>query len=383
MPCASDASMVWLTTSTPRLDAKVATSKEFMGSGAGRASSFTMDIDDQAYLDQIEQNILGRENEQNVAQKEAQQRAAEMDRIRKATANLPASAAPKSAAPKAAEPKKNPLEEDPRYKEYFERLRRQKGEAPAPSTPSAKSADAASGKAPESQVVGPGAIVRFDDGSIGIYKDAVSGRDYALFYFLHPQGQFEPEGVFLQSYQAKVIGNLPENYFAELRDKSTWDRDLILFHLSRYEHVKLLDNVAEHEERKPRNTTPVRQQTPPPAQEPIASAPRAAEPALATDTNSRQEQPKAASVPTPAAEPTPKGTNALVKGRKFQIVFGGKKWEAVYWTSDENGAIVAHSTHGDWSLMRLDLERFKDSLELGDIADSDTINAIGESAGKG
>jgi len=360
----------------------VAKSRGILGGGAGRDPGLGMDIDDQAFLDQIEQNIRGKDDEKDVARKEAEQRAAEMERVRKASANIPIPGKrpiAETPAPPAAE-KKNPFEDDPRYKEYFERLKRQKGETlPSSTTPAAGITRPAVSSVPastksDSRSVGPGAIVRFDDGSIGVYKDAVSGRDYALFYFLQPDGQFVPEGVFLQSYQAKVIGHLPENYFSELRDKSSWDRDLIVFHLNEYEHVGFLNNLAEHEERKPKNTTPAKNTvvTPVPASpEPQKSAAPANE--------AQPQSPEPAPVPA-SVEATPTSNEGLVKGRKFQIKFGGKQWEAVYWTSDEQGAIVAHATHGNWSLMRLDLERFKDSLELGEIVDGDTMTAIAESA---
>jgi len=356
-------------------------SRGIFGGGARRDPGLRMDIDDQAFLDQIEQNIRGKDDEKDVARREAEQRAAEMERVRKASANIPIPGKrPVADAPAPPAPaKKNPLEDDPRYKEYFERLKRQKGEVTSASpTPVAGTVSPAAPSQPsaknDSRSVGPGAIVRFDDSSIGVYKDAVSGRDYALFYFLQPDGQFVPEGVFLQSYQAKVIGQLPENYFSELRDKSIWDRDMILFHLNEYEHVGFLDNLAEHEERKPKNATPAKNTV-------VTLAPASPEPqkvaAPASETQPQNPQP----APAPAfVEPTPTSNDGLVKGRKFQIKFGGKQWEAVYWTSDEQGAIVAHSTHGNWSLMRLDLERFKDSLELGEIVDGDTMTAIAKSA---
>ncbi len=364
-----------------------------------------MQSDDQAFLDQIEQNIRSKDNEQEEARREAQQRATEMERVRKASANIPipgkkpaASTSGKQQNP-VKESKPNELENDPRYKEYFERLRKQKGiTTPAggqESQPSkSEGGDSRKGASRSAaQSISPGAIVRFDDGSIGVYKDAVSGRDYALFYFLQPDGSFVPEGVFLQCYQAKVIGNLPEQYFSMLRDNSTWERDMVLYHLSSYDHVELLNGLAEHEERKPKPGSTAKSGTlttsgsPTPAagqsaveEAPVEKTPERGSQAIPepdTPTAPSQEQPV-----TPAATAPPEKPG-LVKGRRFQIKFGGKQWEAVYWMDDPEGSIVAHSTHGHWSLMRLDLDRFKDSLELGDIVDSETMETIAKDAAAG
>jgi len=348
--------------------------------GKGVGGNPDMNMDDQAFLSQIEQNIRGKEGEQEQARKEAEQRAREMDRIRQANIKVPGVSVPaKEQAPASASAKKNPLEDDPRYKEYFQRLKRQKGEptdAPAPAdvTP-APSAPAPSRSG--SQVVGPGAIVHFDDDSIGVYKDAVSGKDYALFYFLAPDGHLEPEGVFLKNYKAKVIGNLPDAHFARLQEEGQWDRDLILYHLSSFDHVNFLRRLKPHEERKQRNATPAQNAGLAQAQQNQTPAPAApsVNPAPAPSQSKPLEPPPVAAPPTPAPE-----QNGLSKGQRFRIKFGGKAWEAVYWISDDQGTIVAHSTHGNWSLMRLDLDRFKDSLELLDQVDSDTMTAIAEAA---
>lgn len=354
-----------------------------------------MQSDDQAFLDQIEQNIRSKDNEQVDARKEAEQRAREMERVRQASPQVPGGKASGS----AESSKPNPLEDDPRYKEYFQRLKRQKGIAApaAKSTPVTEGSSKTHGeKRAGTQSISPGAIVRFDDGSIGVYKDAVSGRDYALFYFLHPDGQFNPEGVFLQCYQATVIGTLPENYFSELRDSSSWKRDLIVYHLNSFEHVDFLNTLAEHEERKPKpgspakkgsvvtggsSTPPAGQQSehaPAQAQQPQSDNVPVQEPPTVPEQGNEQDETEPESGVTASAEEE----QGLVKGRKFQIKFGGKQWEAVYWSNDPEGAIVAHSTHGNWSLMRLDLQRFKDSLVLADMVDAETLEAIAKDASK-
>jgi hypothetical protein len=359
----------------------------------GKSGGGDVPGEDQAFLSQIEENIRSKGNEQVDAAEDAEFRAREMERIRLAAGkiNIPGRKVPAavgSAATQSTPPKKaNPLESDPRYKEYFERLRRQKGEQPTPAAgvPSQEMQQTASAATAASQKVGPGSIVRFDDGSIGVYKDAVSGRDYALFYFLNPDGQVLPEGVFLQCYQAKVLGFLPEEYFAQMRDAGSWNRDMIVFHMAKFEFVSDLDRVAEHEERKPKHTTPARNTV---QQEMPAHGNATPTPARGAETTQGGGSPQTGSAPQPTPAPQPQATaeeqpaakadDGLVKGRRFQIKFGGKQWQAVYWASEDENSIVAHDTHGSWSLMRLDLKRFKDSLELLDIVDSETMEAIAQ-----
>lgn len=366
-------------------DTSVADQKKgFFGKSQGNSP---MEDDDQAFLSQIEENIRSAGSEQMDAQKEAEHRAREMERIRNASAHIrvPGAKTPTPAAgqpsQKPVAPKANPLENDPRYREYFERLRKQKGEAvtPAPHAPAGSGGDApqavAGGgrrAAASTQKIGPGSIVRFDDGSIGVYKDAVSGRDYALFYFLNPAGDFVPEGVFLQCYQARAIGQLPEEYFSQLRDDGQWNRDMILYHLTSFDFVKDLNGLAEHQPRKPSGSS---------GATPAAGTPSQASPAAAAPPPA--EEPAPAKPEAPKAAPAPENDQGLIKGRRFQIKFGGKQWEAVYWDADGENSIVAHSTHGNWSLMRLDLSRFKDSLELLDRVDDATLEEIATQAAGG
>lgn len=333
-----------------------------------------MNLDDQAFLNQIEQNIRSKDNEKESARQEADQRAREMERIRAATAKVPVSKPAGKQSPAAStKVSDNALQNDPRYKEYFERLKKQKGIQPGAEAPDEPKTEAPK---TEKNAVGPGTIVRFDDGSIGVYKDAVSGRDYALFYFLEPGNQFIPQGVFLQCYQAKVIGQLPENYFAQLRDSSEWNRDMILYHLNKFDHAGFLDSIAEHEQRKPRIATPSKNAT---VAEPTG---KPSEPHTTPKPDIAEVKQDTVGDKTKSGENISKQSTepGLVKGREFKIRFGGKMWQAVYWLQDEQGAIVAHNTHGHWSLMRLDLTRFEDSLELGDIVDAQTMGEIAESA---
>jgi hypothetical protein len=193
-----------------------------------------------------------------------------------------------------------------------------------------------------------GDLLRLDDDSIGIYKDAVSGKDYALLYFLEPNGILAPRGIFLEQYETQRIGKIPENIFEQMRMTGRWDRDAVIFHLEKFEFAPFVRRVE--------NRTP--------ADQVRRSSTGNSRPAI---TSGRQ--------PTPV----PVERDPLERGRVIRINVAGKVWESVYWTKDEIGAIVAHDTNREWSLMHLDLSRFKDSIEYGELLDPEKLSEIEQS----
>lgn len=231
--------------------------------------------------------------------------------------------------------------------------------------------------ADEQQELVPGVIMRFDDGSVAIYKDAVSGKDYALFYFLEPNGVLVPQGIFLDQYESQRIGQLPPDLFEAMIRMRRWDRDAVIYHLDRFEfagHIRAI-SVAQpmkveggegyppiHERQTPRQASPT--VSPPPRAIPETAEPKA---------------PEAPPVYEPELPPPPP-RSLLERGRVIRIsVAPGKVWEAVYWTSDELGPIVAHDTNREWSLMHLDLSRFKDAIEYGELLSDEELEQIEES----
>lgn len=238
------------------------------------------------------------------------------------------------------------------------------------------------------EAMSPGLILRFDDGSVAIYKDAVSGKDYALFYFLEPDGVLAPRGIFLEQYEFQRIGRVPDDVFTDMRAMGRWDRDAVIYHLDRFEHAT---HIRRLENRTPAPSyaspsapgpviTPVspRKPAPAPSSSAPAPAPSSSAPAPASSgsapapssapvsTSVPGRSPAVASVPERSPTPQPQPRNMLEKGRVLRINVAGRVWESVYWTSDEMGHILAHDTNREWSLMHLDLNRFKDCIEFGD-----------------
>lgn len=252
----------------------------------------------------------------------------------------------------------------------------------------------------------PGTIMRFDDGSIAIYKDAVSGKDYALFYFLEPGGALVPQGIFLEQYDRQRLGQLPADLFEAMIRSRHWDRDAVIYYLDRFEYAGFVRALAGsaplrgpgeepppmHVRRAPAagaggrraSEAPGVSAQPPQSDEPKLEAGQ--EPVVPKGSVDETEgedsgwEPRGdVRAPEVLPPPTPPKT-LLERGRVLRISVGpGKVWEAVYWTSDEMGPIVAHNTNREWSLMHLDLSRFKDALEYGELLSEEKLDEIEQS----
>ncbi|MCX7019123.1 MAG: hypothetical protein WCK47_12710 [bacterium] len=195
-----------------------------------------------------------------------------------------------------------------------------------------------------------GEIMCFDDGSVAVYKDAVSGKDYALFYFLEPDGRAEPRGIFFEQYDRQRIGKLPEKLFEKMCEENQWDYDAIIYHLDKYENTAYIRRLMGSRPAQTRKAAVIERSATAvadPAREPAETAPTA---------------------------PAPR--NSFERGQVIRINVGGRVWESIYWGRDETGPVVAHDTNREWALMHLDLDRFKDCVEYGELLPADRINEI-------
>ncbi len=258
--------------------------------------------------------------------------------------------------------------DDPRYRSFYQGRDQRAGSSAPAATPTAPA------QAHTTSIeVAPGAIVQFDDNSLAIFKDAVSGKDYALFYFLEPDMTLAPRGIFLEQYEMTVIGNLPAAVMAEMTNARHWDRDQIIFHLAKFEYAQairqlLLGNAGQG----PSATAGA---PPQPKSLQHQPAPAASHPSGASST-------PPAGLPQQTQFQTGDAADMLERGRQLRINVGGRMWESIYWTSDEIGPIVAHNTNREWALMHLDLARFKDAIEYGSVLPEADLRAIAESVAR-
>jgi hypothetical protein len=213
-----------------------------------------------------------------------------------------------------------------------------------------------------------GTIIRLEDGTVGIYKDPVRGKEYEIVYCLRPSGRVSPEGIALFAYNAQRIGMLPKNVLDRMQRTMRWDRDTIVYHLDSFEFCSLVPYPGAAGENATHDYTPL---------------PLLTEKQTETASHGTGHTPLPVSALNPAgaagatgATPSP-ATGILIRGRRLRISFGqGKSWDAVFWGRDDLDYIVAHRTHNSWGLMHLDLARFKDSTEAGDILSPQEIQTI-------
>jgi hypothetical protein len=337
----------------------------------------------------------------------------------------------KPAEPEASQRKS--YQEDPRYREFYDRLRKtrkeetsydsevkpltleqleqqgwdgamhgpasdgsvpplytppvlasQRGRTPSSPLDQAPGAEVAVGNSS----IMPGAIVQLDDGSVAIYRDAVSGKDYALFYFLESDGTLAPRGIFLEQYGMTQIGSVPPALLEQLCTARVWDRDVIVFHLKRLEYAIAIRHVLSGVTKAPASAPMLEDQkavAPPPAVRrtapTVSKAPptESVAPVEPVQVEPAQTRPEARQEPTTAPIPAPPPRNPLERGRMLKLNVGGRIWESVYWTSDEIGPIVAHDTNREWALMHLDLSRFGDAIEYGELLNATRLAEIGKS----
>lgn len=216
-----------------------------------------------------------------------------------------------------------------------------------------------------------GTIIRLEDSTVGIYKDPVPGKEYEIVYCLRPSGRVSPEGIALFAYNAQRIGMLPKNVLDRMQRTMRWDRDTIVYHLDSFEFCSLVPYPGTGTGSATENGT--RDYTPLPL---LTEKPSETAPSRSGNTPLPVSPPSPATPAVPSVPPSAAAA-IFVRGRRLRISFGqGKSWDAVFWGRDDLDYIVAHRTHNSWGLMHLDLARFKDSTEVGDVLSPQEIQAI-------
>ena len=278
-----------------------------------------LSVEEQTYLEDLQRQVQANIGSDESSATEAEFRRRERERIsREYSPANPLYQAPEGESHSVVKPKKpegdkgGSYQKDPRYREFYERLKKQAPQRQpsvydeevhpmsleelndqawqpgSKATAEIRFSSASIGRTPQappkkpvqqqpapmppvphkgtpspkfvtpvtSTELGPGMIVHFDDDSIAIYKDAVSGKDYALFYFLEPNGTLSPRGIFIEQYDFKRIGQVSPDLFEQMRAKQTWERDVVVYHLDKFEFsafIRKLENRTPYPSDAPRS----------------------------------------------------------------------------------------------------------------------------------
>ncbi|MBI3737286.1 hypothetical protein HY256_12340 [Candidatus Sumerlaeota bacterium] len=196
-----------------------------------------------------------------------------------------------------------------------------------------------------------GTILAIDDEELVIYRRPVAGQPYDMVYSLLFDGTVKIEAVELGKHQVFEMGCLPPNEFKTLQTRMKWNKALVAVGCRNREDAERIPEPTGAAALTPIPPTV----TPPSPTDRIASTPRGG----VVNNLTRGE--------TVARADQPQESKKIRRGQRITLKFGDKSWEAVYWGRDQKGPVVAHNTHRRWSLMHLDLNRFKESM----IADSD------------
>jgi hypothetical protein len=194
---------------------------------------------------------------------------------------------------------------------------------------------------------------------IVIYRRAVPEKEYHLVLALGPNNSIKVQGIALEGYEVEEIGSLPPVWIERLNTELRWERDLIVFHCYRYEDVAKIPSAENAEELRP---------AAPPTQPVYASGP-------SSYSSPAPERSAPVREPAPATDADMLNGN-LRRGHRMKIRFGANTWDAVYWGKDDQGQVIAHQTYERWSLMHLDLNRFRTGLVIEPDVDTRVVREI-------
>lgn len=184
-----------------------------------------------------------------------------------------------------------------------------------------------------------GDILLLDSGAVFLYRQPVPEKGCDFTYELCAEGALEARGVDVRQLGPRLLGRLDSDVFNKMIHAREWDRDAIVFYLEDWTmgcYVPPVDMLAV---------------------EAVASL----------GVTPAEPMPVASAVPTVSNMP---------RGTRFSVQMGENVWDAVFWGRDNRGSVVAHDTEGSWYLIHLDLERFGDSLKIGDPMEPEQVDEI-------
>jgi len=217
--------------------------------------------------------------------------------------------------------------------------------------PTAASRSAAPAPSSASGTLPPdGAILHLATGQVIVIDRDVPDSGYQMVLLLNPDGSVSAEKMNLRlGCQFRQIGRLSADDVVNVHVAHKWHRSHIVFNLDRFEDARLIPETSSAE-----------------SQELVEPELRDAEwPAPNSAPQEKIQLPRDEKRDEAARQGQTK--TGLKRGQRLTISFGpNRSWDAVYWGGDGTGTLVAHQTHGDWALTRLDLSRFaEENIVLG------------------
>lgn len=224
-----------------------------------------------------------------------------------------------------------------------------------------------------------GTILVLDEEELTVYSQAVPGSNQDLLFALLSDGSAKPEGYVLDGRDVRVLGRLDDGAFRVMQSRKRWSRRMIADACESPEDAEMIPEP----EGEPDTTTTSTGTRPAPAPEPPPRREARSEPSPPRP----EPRPEPRADTRPAAEPRvydhrPRAERdrperpKLRRGVPISLMFGGKKWDAVYWGRDARGTVIAHRTHRTWEIMHLDLEQYKDSMVVADDVDEEKLDEI-------
>lgn len=212
-------------------------------------------------------------------------------------------------------------------------------------------APAASGGTAAGALPPDGAILHLATGQVIVIDRDVPDSGYQMVLLLNPDGSVSAEKMNLRlGCQFRQIGRLSADDVVNIHVAHKWHRSHIVFNLDRFEDARLIPEAGGAEKQ----------------EELVEPELRDAEwPSPDSAPQEKIQLPKDEKRAEAARQGQTK--TGLKRGQRLTISFGpNRSWDAVYWGGDGTGTLVAHQTHGDWALTRLDLSRFApENIVLG------------------
>lgn len=217
-----------------------------------------------------------------------------------------------------------------------------------------------------------GTILCIDDEEIVVYRRPVAGKSYDMAYTLLADGSVKIDAVDLNTRQVVELGELSAEDLKRLQSEMRWSRDLVARNCRDREDM---DRIPEPDVEAGTETS----------QEPPRSSPAMGgrttvheNPEAQSDdsvvNNVFRNESASRVVDEEEAPPQPK--LRIRRGQCVSIKMGARSWDSIYWGRDKKGSVVAHKTHGHWTLMHLDLNLYKDTMEVMPEADKGLIEEI-------